>query len=329
MSKIKKKAEQVKMLLRLIRLPNMLIIILTQVLLRYCVLVHLSSTHHTDALSPLPDFLLLVLVTILIAAGGYIINDYYDLKMDEINKPERQIVHLHISGKSAVKIHLILTGIATVLGFYLGFRLKSLSFALIFPVLAGMLWFYSFRYKCILVWGNLVVSFLSAAVVGIVWLYEFFWLRLHPDLFLEMIPNLGWITRIVLAYSLFAFLVSLIREIIKDIEDQKGDRAGGCRTIPLVFGVKWTRVIISVLILVTIVLLGYSQVVLYRLHLLFAFGYLMMTVQVPLLYLLVKVFQAKTKSDHHYLSNLSKIIMVAGILSMQLLSAFSNTSLYD
>ena len=270
-------------------------------------------------MTPLADFLILVIVTVLIAIGGYVINDYFDVKIDSINRPDKLVVNKLISPRGAIKLHIMLNVIAILLGFYLSWKVKATSFGLIFPFLSGLLWIYSAKYKRMLFWGNFIVSSLSAFVILIVWLFEFFWLRTNADLFVDVIPVIRGVTSIFLGYALFAFLVSMVREIIKDMEDKEGDTTYGCKTLPLVAGLVNTRYIVAAVIITTILLLGYAQLILYRLSLLIVFWYFFITVQSGAIYLLIKLFHARDKQDFHFLSNLCKLIMVAGILSLEVI----------
>jgi len=305
---------------QLIRLPNILIIVLTQFLLRYSILNTFLYRSDPVAMSGIVDFSILVLVTVLIAMGGYVINDYFDIKIDSINKPDKLVVNRLISPRGAIKLHITLNVIAIILGFYLSYRIRVFSFGLIFPFLSGVLWLYSAKYKRMLLWGNLIVSLLSGFVILIVWLFEFFWLRLTPELFSSVLPEIRWVTKAFLGYGLFAFLVSFFREIIKDIEDAKGDETFGCSTLPLVVGVKNARWMTAAVIVLTILLLAYGQLIVYRLDWGMVFWYFTIAVQLPSLYLLFMLMKAKEKSDFHFLSLLCKLIMIAGILSMQLIS---------
>jgi len=311
---------KIKSVFQLIRLPNILIIILTQFLLRYCILNTFLYPSEPGAITGMIDFSILVLITVLIAMGGYVINDYFDIKIDSVNKPDKLVVNRLISPRGAIKLHITLNAVAIILGFYLAYRIRVFSFGLIFPFLTGVLWLYSAKYKRVLLWGNIIVSLLSGFVILIVWLFEFFWLRLNPDLFSSGLPEIRWVTKAFLAYSLFAFLVSFFREVIKDIEDARGDETCGCRTLPLVVGVEKSRWIAGIIIFATILLLAYGQLVVYRLGWQMVFWYFMVAVQLPALYLLYSLVKAKVKSDYHFLSLLCKLIMVAGILSMQLIS---------
>jgi len=305
---------------RLVRFPNLLIIILTQFLIRFAVLGPFLYGESGLEPSSVTDFVLLVVVTLLIASGGYIINDYFDVKIDRINKPDKMIIDRQVTARSAIAIHLVINGIATALGFYLAYRIRSLTFGLIFPFIAVLLWFYSASYKRTFLWGNIIVAFLSAFVVLIVWLFEFFHLRLEAGTFAALIQNLEGVTRIVLAYALFAFLVSLFREIVKDMEDWEGDEKYGCRTLPLVIGLQRTKIVAVGLMVVNMVLLSYGMLILYRLHFMWTFWYFLFLVQLPVIYLIITLLRAKEKGDYNFASTLTKLIMLTGILSMQVIS---------
>ena len=317
---MKKAFEFLAAISRLIRFPNLLIIILTQYLLRYAILDPFLYGDSGAEASSAFEFSLLVLVTLLIASGGYIINDYFDVKIDAVNKPDKLIIDRQVTARGAIALHLGINGVATLLGFYLAWRLQSITFGLIFPFIAVLLWLYSASYKRTFLWGNIIVALLSAFVILIVWLFEFFHLRLESDSFGMLIQELGGVTRIVLAYALFAFLVSLLREIIKDMEDWEGDEKFGCRTLPVVFGLHQSKGVVIGLIVLNMVLLGYGMIVLYRLHFMGAFWYFLALVQVPVIYLAVSVLRAKVKSDYHFASTLAKLIMLTGLLSMQVIS---------
>ena len=304
---------------RLIRWPNLLMVLFTMVLVRYAVILPLITDGNSSYLSPLVDFLLLVLATLLITAGGYVINDYFDVKIDRVNRPDSLTIYRWITPQRAIKINLILNAIAILIGFYLAWRIRTYSFAFIFPLVTGLLWAYSARYKKALFWGNLLVSALSAFVIMLVWLFEFFWLHRNPMIFANAIPDFNHVTWILLGYSLFALLVTMIREIIKDAEDIEGDLKFDCRTIPIVLGLRTTGIVLAVLTVIAMLLLGYVMVILLRLDMMMLFVYFAVSVQVPSIYLLFRIFRAGGKEDYNQLSALTKLIMVAGILSMEIL----------
>jgi len=319
--KIKTGAKKIPAILRLIRWQNLVIIILTQFLLRYGILEVFLFKDHPGMMSGLLDFSLLVAATVLLTAGGYLINDYFDTRIDSVNKPSINPVGNAIKGRSVIFAHLILNGLAILIGIYLGYKLRSLNFGLVFPFVSVLLWLYSARYKRMLVWGNLIVAILSAMVVFMVWYFEFLHLRLNPSDFSQLVPELKQIAWDFVAFGLFAFLVSFLREVIKDMEDIPGDKEYGCRTIPIVIGIKKTNYLLTFLIFLTILLLAFTQWTFLNRGWILVFLYFLMIIQVPMVYLIYKLYWAKQREDYHYLSNLCKLIMFAGILSIQLISS--------
>ncbi|MFH1297756.1 MAG: geranylgeranylglycerol-phosphate geranylgeranyltransferase [Bacteroidota bacterium] len=305
---------------RFIRLPNLMIVVLIEFLLRYGVLKPILFHDQTEFMTGLPDFIIFVVVTLLLAIGGYVINDYFDLKIDRVNRPEQLVVSRLVAPRMAMKVHILVNAVAIILGFYLAYRVQSLWFGLLFPCGALFFWFYSARWKQLLVWKNLIVAFISATLIMLVLLFEFFHLRLNPEYFSTVIGTFKGIFRIFLAYAGFAFLVSLFREIVKDMEDLKGDEQFGTRSLPSVTGIGWAKIVVVILVLITMVLLAYGQLVIYRFGLEMLFWYFLVTVQMPALYMIVAVIRAKRREDFRFASGLAKLIMFTGILSLLVLS---------
>ncbi|MCK4638289.1 MAG: geranylgeranylglycerol-phosphate geranylgeranyltransferase, partial [Bacteroidales bacterium] len=237
---------------KLLRVPNLIIIILTQYLIRFCVIKPVLQFHGVNLTFSELDFALLVFSTILIAVAGYIINDYFDIQIDAYNKPDKLIVGKKVSIGTAKLIYAILNGIAFIIGFYLAIKVNAFQLGFIFVMIAIMLWYYSAKYKRQIFWGNLVVAILSALVLLIVWIFEFFSLRLSPIDFIDAYRSIKIINIIIWSYSLFAFMVTLIREMIKDIQDIEGDSKFGCRTLAVVFGIRATKYITTSLIIICI-----------------------------------------------------------------------------
>lgn len=305
--------------LKLIRIPNLAMIVLTQYLLGYGIINPMLAMQNVE--SPLGHllFFILVLVTVLIAAGGYIINDHFDVNTDRRNKPGSNVLEGKISVRKALRLYYILNGIAIIAGFYLAFQAGSLQLGLIFPAIAGLLWFYSSRYQRMILWGNLIVALLTSMVLLIIWLFEFFMLLNNSDDFVNAVHQLGSINNYVWAYALFAFVITFIREILKDIQDLKGDMETGYRTMPAVWGLKNARIIASALILLLIGMIAISQWHLHHKGFILPFWYLLIVVQPLLVYLFVQLLNQGEANKYGFLSNTSKIIMVAGILSMELI----------
>lgn len=271
-------------LVRLTRLWNLLIVALTQ----YCTAGFLVGT---DTLSD-HGLLLLTLSTVLVAAGGYSINDYYDVKIDLINKPERVVVGKTLSRRFVLLLHTVLTVTGVLLGFLLSWVIGGITF-----VSGFLLWLYSNQLKRLPFIGNFIVALLTGVSVWMVNL-------LFPP------------TRAaILVYAVFAFFLTLIREIIKDMEDLKGDNTFGCRTLPIVWGLRGTKLflyLVTVLFCSTVVSI---HMLVTPLPVAFFVGFLF----IPLGILIAWLIRADTRRDYYRLSQLSKLIMLGGLFSMALL----------
>jgi 4-hydroxybenzoate polyprenyltransferase len=205
-----------------------------------------------------------------------------------------------------------------VLGFFLAWQVDYLILGFLFPATSLMLWFYSSRYQKTMLLGNFFISFLSALVILTLWLFEFFALKTDAIHFVDALSILPFLQYLVLGYALFAFLVSLLREIIKDMEDLQGDQAGGYRTLPVVLGIAPAKRLVLAIHILTMVLLGLGQYHLVQENLMLVFWYITVAVQVLFIFVLYQLIVASGKKDFHFLSNAYKLIMLAGILSMQL-----------
>jgi len=309
-------------LLRLIRWPNLLIVMMTQAMIMYLIIGRIYALSGiAPALGVLP-FLALAFTTVIIAAAGYIINDYFDMRADRINKPDAVVVGKFLPRRKAIKLHIILNSVAIIAGFILAFKVGSFRLGLIFPLMITLLWFYSERYKRTLLAGNLSVAAMTAMVVLVVWLFEFFALKSDPEKFMAVYTMIGLINRIVFSYTLFAFLLTLIREMIKDAEDIEGDRSTGCRTLPVVYGIRSSKNLTAVMLLLTLILVVAGCYQLYNYALPLPSAYFGAMVFLPLIYILFKVLRATTKADFHRISTLIKLTMLTGILGMFILAIY-------
>jgi 4-hydroxybenzoate polyprenyltransferase len=232
----------------------------------------------------------LTLSTAMIAAGGYIINDYYDVKIDLINKPERVVVGKGISRRYALLLHTLLSVAGTLAGFVIKWEIGAINF-----ISAFLLWWYSNSLKRQPFIGNLCIALLTALSIFVV-----------PFLYRE--ANVMYI----LIYGTFAFLATLLREIIKDIEDLKGDNTFGCRTLPIVWGLRRTKNVIYVLSVAFLIWVLTMHYTVERLPL----DYFSVFLFTPLAGLVVQTFRADTKKDFGRLSTLCKVIMLLGVFSM-------------
>lgn len=305
--------------IKLIRYPNLLILILSQYLIRFCIIKpFIAQNNGLMAFSEL-NFALLVVATILISGAGYIINDYFDLESDKINKPAKQIISVHISIETARLLYFVMNLVALIIGIYLAMEVGVWQLSLIFLMIITMLWYYSARYKRLLFWGNFVVSTLTAFSIFIVWLFEFFAIREDATLFVDNLKSIQIINLFIWGYVFFAFIVSFIREIIKDAEDVEGDLNLECKTIPIVVEKRIFKFIVNGLIVITIGALGYAQFYLWRHDFSYLFWYILVVLIPLFIYLIYLIFKANTKTDYSSASIQAKIIMIAGIISMFLI----------
>lgn len=299
--------------LRLIRYKNLLIIVLTQYLMRWCIIKPLLKVDQFELQFSELNFFFLVMATVFITAAGYVINDYFDAKTDLVNRPEKVILGRKLNRRWAILLHVIFNTIGIGLGAYISFYIGLPILTLVFVMITGILWFYSTTYKRQFFIGNIIVAILTALVPLMVLLFEIPLLReKYGFLMNEFRANFTYIILWVMAFSFYAFLLTLIREIIKDIEDFEGDCAYGRNTLPIVLGVMNSKIIIITFILLT----QFSLIYIYFRFLkdTITLIYFLVFLIIPLLILLFKIFVANDKRDYHLASNLSKIIMLAGIL---------------
>lgn len=303
----------------LIRFPNLLIIAFTQYAMRYLIMKPLLPSDSFGLQFGGLQFAFLVFSTMMIAAAGYIINDYFDTRADLINKPKRVVVGVSISRKEAMIMHMILNIIGVGIGIYLAFYIGLPSLSLVFLISTGLLWFYSTNYKKQFLVGNLIVAFLTALVPLMVVLFEIPLLnREYGEVMIRHDSNFTYLFAWVSAFSFFAFMTTLIREIVKDAEDLEGDNAYGMKTVPIVLGTFWTRALIVLLILLTLAALMF---LLFK-HIFYSVDppdylslvYFSLLLLLPMILLAIQVMIARDKRSFHRASILIKLIMLTGIL---------------
>lgn len=291
--------------LKLVRWPNLIFIVLTQVLFYYCIYLPLYNTPQTNLVS------WLIVASVCIAAAGYIINDYFDLNIDQINKPDKNVLNSVVSRRWAIVWHLALSlfGIAATI--------KAVGLGKWYLVIANvicvaLLWFYSTSLKRQLLIGNIVISLLAAWTVLIL----FFAQVPFGEAFRSKNETTLKFFRLAFLYGGFAFIISLVREAIKDIEDREGDSHYGCNTLPIFAGTRTTKIYTGIWIVVLIAALIILQLYILQFGWLFAVLYSIAFIIAPLIYLLMQLAKAQTIKEFARLSALTKLIMLTGILSM-------------
>jgi len=299
--------------IKMIRLPNLFFIALTQVLFHIAVLDTILLPLGTRPSIDGWNFILLVVSSVLIAAAGYIINDYFDINIDQINKPTANVVDKIVSRRWAMAWHFVLSGVGILLSAWVAWRTGFWYILLGNFMCVVLLFGYSVSLKRKLLFGNILISLLTAWVILVIGLAEF-----TSPVFTnsQIVEASGKIIRISLLYAGFAFISSLIREAIKDIEDMQGDEKYGCRTMPIKWGVNAAKVYIAVWLVVILALLIILQVYVARFEWWWAMTYSIVFIIVPFVLIFLLLFRAKENKDYHRLSNWTKLVMLTGILSM-------------
>lgn len=300
--------------IRIVRWKNLIFILLIQWLMQYAVVHPMLQTYGFEIYNRDIFNILLYAATILITAGGYVINDYFDVKIDRINRPDRVIVSEKITPKAAMILYQILTGFGVLCGLTLAILSRSFTLGFIFLLTPGLLWFYSASYKRQFITGNLIVSFSASLVALVVGVLEVSLLKIQFGNLLSQTPIPAQVYGWTGGFAGFAFICTWIREIIKDMEDIHGDRELECRTMPIRWGIQKTKYFLYGLIVLTIAGLFYVDYDFIHFDGNLTFRYLIFGIVIPLLALSYLIFRSKTPEDYTKASTLSKLIMLTGVL---------------
>lgn len=306
--------------LKLVRLPNLLMVPFTMYLMRYGIIEPIIKYGYQESLGidvglKLPHFyfLMLVLINVFLGAAGYVINDYFDRKIDEVNRPDEVVVDKKISRRTAIILHVIFDAIAIFLAGWFSWYLGKPTILVLYMMIAGIFWLYSTTYKYQLVLGNVIVALGTATIPLQVGYFDL--IMLNRAYASEMImkninfmPIIYWMA----AFGLFAFLTNMVREVIKDMEDLEGDESYGCNTIPIAFGMRISKMVVVSFILIIIGLLTIF-------HLRFLTDaisrwYLLILVAIPLLISAYLTIRAKTIKHYKQISLIIKLVMLSGVL---------------
>ena len=304
-------------IMRLVRWSNLLFLAALMWLMEKWVAVPILDKLAFGEQLPWYIVLLITLATVFIAAGGYVINDYFDVKIDRINRPDEVIVTRTVSKPAAMRLSLMLSGIGIVCGLIAAVYLRSMTIGILFVLVPGLLWFYSSSYKRLFMVGNLIIALLAAlspmmiALANVAQLQRLYatilpYTTLEHDLY-------AWLG----GFALFAFLLTWIREIIKDMQDQMGDRELECHSMPVVWGELGTKIFVTCLIVLTIAIIGHLWY-----HILpFPIGwtslstrYIALGILTPLIGALGLLWAAKIPSDYKTCQQVVKFTMLIGML---------------
>ena len=300
---------KLKHFLQLVRWPNLLMLALVQFLIKFSLLIPEFGVQSTLNWY---GFSFLVLSTVCLAAAGYIINDIQDVEADRINKPNRVIVDKHLSSNLAFNWYLVLNILGVILGFVVAQTVDKNPFFVIFIIISALLYLYATYFKYTFLIGHIVISLMVGFSILIVGVFE-----LLPVLTPENRSTQLTIFKILIDYAIFAFMLNLIRELIKSVEDIKGDYQVGVKSLPILIGTDRAVKIIFALSLIPLFSVIY-YVFSYLNKQPIAVVYFAVTVILPLIHCSIQLFPAKSKRSFSLISLEYKIIMVFGMFSMLL-----------
>jgi len=299
---------------QMIRWLNLLILGMTMCFFRYFFI--LSSFKYAGYQSELPEkgFYLLLLASLLIAAGGYIVNDIFDVDTDRINKPARPMARGAFSEQLMMNAYYAMNAIALICATWVCYSTGKLSVLPIFILSVALLWIYTQYFKKIMLVGNLVIALLSALPIWILILFEKN--LFHPSADITVYKLAYMILIYGSVYSLFAFIVTLIRELIKDMEDVEGDHLTGANTLAVRFGKPLSARLTQFLIAITLVGLLKIDYTYFQAGLSIQCAYVFILIVLPLVFLFFFLFKIPEKKGLNSISMLLKILMLFGILSL-------------
>ncbi|MFN6080963.1 MAG: geranylgeranylglycerol-phosphate geranylgeranyltransferase [Bacteroidota bacterium] len=299
------------MLFRLIRLPNLIIVAVTQGLIYYQLLNKTFRKYSLSGTFNSFEFALFAVATILVTASGYIINDIYDIETDRVNKPDKSISQVQLSKSNAWKIYfsMILTG--GLISLYLALQRNDLFHWFIYPVAVFLLYGYSRWFKGVPYMGNILVSLFCAAVPGIFFLSE---ASILKELKIKDLSSFLSLHGLLLSYVIFAFLTNLYREIVKDLQDEAGDKLANINTAAVYFGKKTTKFVALFIALVIsmVITFTFSQTIFSNIPYLFTIQCLL--IQLPLSVSIIKLIQAKDDKAFRNVGLWIKLIMINGLI---------------
>ena len=308
--------------LRLVRWQNLAFIAITQVLFYFSLVQPLFSKGIYTQFSS-THFLLLITASVFIAAAGYIINDYFDLNIDQVNKPERTVIDKAIKRRWAIVQHILISLAGIIISVYIDLTTRTFWLGISNFACVMLLFGYSISLKKKLLIGNILISALTAWVIIVVFLcyYRTFYCAGCDPAYYDIYVHR--FIRISILYAGFAFIISLIREVVKDLEDMEGDARYGCRTMPIVWGIPASKLFVAVWLVVLISIICVVQVYVMQFGWWWSALYSFLLLIIPLIWVIFKLRAAQTAADYHRLSAVIKYVMMAGILSMFIFRIYS------
>ena len=314
---MKRLAEIIKPYLQLLRVGNLTFVVILLYVMEKWVATPLLQLEQFGELMPWWILTLLIVSVVGIAAGGYVINDYFDVKIDRINRPDNLVVTRIISRDAAMNLFYGLTAVGVIAGTVVAWWAHSWTLLFTYVVIPGLLWFYSASYKRMFLVGNLVVAFASAIVPLLVAIANADYLHHLYQNALAYSPIVGELYVWTGGFAAFAFLLTWVREIVKDIEDIEGDREMECRTLPIVWGDKVAKIIATILLVVI------ATLIVYILFAVLPFShewkslptrYVVFGLIVPILCSIVLLWAANNRTEYHRVQTIIKFAMFMGML---------------
>lgn len=314
---MKRLAEIIKPYLQLLRVGNLTFVAILLYVMEKWVATPLLQLEQFGELMPWWILTLLIVSVVGIAAGGYVINDYFDVKIDRINRPDNLVVTRIISRDAAMNLFYGFTAVGVIAGTVVAWWAHSWTLLFTYVVIPGLLWFYSASYKRMFLIGNLVVAFASAIVPLLVAIANADYLHHLYQNALAYSPIIGELYVWTGGFAAFAFLLTLVREIVKDIEDIEGDREMECRTLPIVWGDKVAKII------ATLLLMAIAILIVYMLFAVLPFShewkslptrYVVFGLIVPILCSIVLLWAANSRTEYHRVQTIIKFAMFMGML---------------
>ena len=314
-------------ILKIIRWKNLAIISLSQIFIKF---FFIDFFIQKDQLLN-ENFVILLIVTILIAASGYIVNDIYDYNLDQINKPEKVVLGKFLKSRDAIIIYMMFNFLAIVLSIFLCMKIEQEIYILVFLLIIYCLWLYSKKLKKYKTIGNILIAFFISLSILNVPLFSYKNI-LSDDRFFVFL--------IICIFSVLAFLINLKREIIKDIEDIEGDKIHKVKSLPIIFGTKKSKlvtIIIGIILMFAISSLITFQILILRSDLLLDVGgnqfsnpqirganYIsiiyMFIILIMFFYVELLILNATTKTNFTKVSKLLKYLMLLSLLSIPVFS---------
>ena len=314
---MKQLAEKIKPYFKLLRVGNLAFLVALLYVMEKWVAVPLLHLEKFQDHMPWWVLTLLLVSVVCVAAGGYVINDYFDVKIDRINRPDDLVVTRVISRDTAMNIFYVCTGLGILAGVVVAWWARSWNLLFIYIVIPGLLWFYSASYKRMLLVGNLIVAFISALVPLLVAIIHADYLKHLYNEALAYTPIVGQLYMWLGGFALFSFLLTWAREVIKDIEDIEGDREMECRTMPIVCGETVSKMVVTLLVLATMIMIAYLAwfVLPFPMEWRTLTGrFVIFGLMVPLVCVLILLWSARTKRELHTVQQVLKFAMFLGTM---------------